>query len=103
MMVLHTACFHWVLMVCDGFKKKFSLRLGDRREGEGVVGENTVGENTVGESTVGELSLSSLKLKLFLLSDSAPVPKRREDNKLDEASVICVSGAASVCNHCILL
>lgn len=30
----------------------------------------------VGEKTVGEFSLSSLKLKLFLLSDSAPVGRR---------------------------
>lgn len=43
-------------------------RFGDVRGGEMVVGERTV----------GEFSLSSLKLKLFLLSDSAPVGKRDE-------------------------
>lgn len=43
----------------------------------------------VGESTVGEFSLSSLKLKLFLLSDSAPVgerERRQSSDKLDEVS-----------------
>lgn len=45
-----------------------SSRFGDVRGGELVVGE----------STVGEFSLSSLKLKLFLLSDSAPVGTSEE-------------------------
>lgn len=34
----------------------------------------------LGENTVGELSLSSLKLKLFLLSDSAPAGNRGEES-----------------------
>ena len=49
-------------------------------------GDIRAGELVVGDSTVGELSLSSLKLKLFLLSDSAPVRKRerrQNANRLD--------------------
>lgn len=38
----------------------------------------------LGENTVGELSLSSLKLKLFLLSDSAPV--RHNTGELDQVN-----------------
>lgn len=36
------------------------------------------GELAAGEGMVGEFSLSSLKLRLFLLSDSAPVGKREK-------------------------
>lgn len=48
--------------------EEHSSRFGDTRGGELVAGE----------STVGEFSLSSLKLKLFLLSDSAPVGMSKE-------------------------
>ncbi len=51
-----------------------SSRFGDMRGGVVVVGE----------STVGEFSLSSLKLKLFLLSDSAPVGERERRQNADK-------------------
>lgn len=41
------------------------------------LGDVSGGESAPGEKTVGEFSLSSLKLKLFLLSDSAPVGRRQ--------------------------
>lgn len=52
--------------------EELSSRLGDRRGGEEE-------EEEVGENTVGEFSLSSLKLKLFLLSDSAPETEEKGD------------------------
>lgn len=58
--------FLWQPWVC-AFEER-SSRFGDTRGGELVAGE----------STVGEFSLSSLKLKLFLLSDSAPVGMNKE-------------------------
>lgn len=41
------------------------------------LGDVSGGESALGEKAVGEFSLSSLKLKLFLLSDSAPVGRRQ--------------------------
>lgn len=75
-------------------------------KGDSRFGDVSGGESAPGEKTVGEFSLSSLKLKLFLLSDSAPVGRRQKTpsrRRLKVTDQHGVSGASAVRSDCALV